>query len=140
MYTMRPNSKERSSLKQSPPPQRPEDGRWQAAVARGLPGVLLTASPALEQASRSLGNFSTPSPSSSAKERSAPATRRRRSGREDGRRSAALLLMASLGTGVGKQVSGKVLSSTALILRLHIGLSPRCPHLEKPNSNVQSLD
>jgi len=48
--------------------------------------------------------------------------------------------MASLGTGVGKQVSGKVLSSTALILRLPIGLSLRCPHLEKPNSNVQSLD
>jgi hypothetical protein len=44
------------------------------------------------------------------------------------------LLMASLGTGVGKQVSGNMLSSTALILilRLRIRSSPHGPHLEKP--------
>nr|AWA44820.1 hypothetical protein SO37C23_000009 [Saccharum officinarum] len=42
--------------------------------------------------------------------------------------------MASLGTGVGKQVSGNMLSSTALILilRLRIRSSPHGPHLEKP--------
>jgi hypothetical protein len=47
------------------------------------------------------------------------------------RHSRRLLLVASLSTGAGKQVSRKVVSSTALILSLR-------QHLEKPNSKVQN--